>query len=311
MIALRPASARGHANHGWLDSHHSFSFADYYDPDQMGFGPLRVINEDRVEPGKGFGTHGHRDMEILSYVLEGSLSHRDNMGNGSVIVPGDVQRMSAGRGVLHSEFNPSSTDRVHFLQIWIEPNQRGIPASYEQAHVARRRQARQACAARGTRRREGAAVVSAPGCAVVRGARRRRRNRHACAGGRSEGVRARGTRQRRCQRPGARARRCGPPRRRSRRDARPRSRCGSAAVRPAVTRRGRVRAKSFRVLQRKEVTMNTNRDIAALVGRILLAAIFIMGGWNKIGGFEGTAATSRARACRCPRSVRRSRWSSN
>lgn len=136
MIALRPATERGHANHGWLDSHHSFSFADYYDPDQMGFGPLRVINEDRVEPGKGFGTHGHRDMEILSYVLEGSLSHRDNMGNGSVIVPGDVQRMSAGRGVLHSEYNPSATDRVHFLQIWIEPNQRGIPASYEQAHVA-------------------------------------------------------------------------------------------------------------------------------------------------------------------------------
>jgi len=159
MLNLRKSEDRGHANHGWLDSYHTFSFAGYHDPAEMGFASLRVINDDRVAPGQGFGMHGHRDMEIITYMLDGALQHKDSMGNGSVIRRGDVQRMSAGRGVMHSEFNPSATDAVQLLQIWIEPNVSGIASSYEDKHFSDAEKRGRLCLIASSDGRDGSAAI--------------------------------------------------------------------------------------------------------------------------------------------------------
>ena len=137
MIRIRKSEERGHFNHGWLDTHHTFSFADYYDPDHRGFRSLRVINEDFVQPGEGFPTHPHRDMEIITYVIAGSIEHRDSLGNGSIIRAGEIQRMTAGRGVMHSEFNSDKNSVLHLMQIWIRPSQEGLPPAYEQKMIAK------------------------------------------------------------------------------------------------------------------------------------------------------------------------------
>lgn len=159
MFQIRQARERGHGDHGWLESYHTFSFADYHDPNFMGFGPLRVINEDRVQPGEGFGTHSHRDMEIISWVLEGALAHKDSLGNGSAIQPGDVQRLSAGTGITHSEFNHSSDELVHFLQIWIQPERRGLPPSYEERSFSQADMRDRLCLIASRDGREGSVVI--------------------------------------------------------------------------------------------------------------------------------------------------------
>jgi redox-sensitive bicupin YhaK (pirin superfamily) len=184
MITIRKAKDRGHADHGWLDTYHTFSFADYRDPRHMGWGPLRVINDDRVAPGTGFPTHAHRDMEILTYVLEGALEHRDSLGTGSVIRPGEVQRMSAGTGVRHSEYNASKTEPVHLLQIWIEPARVGIAPGYEQkafGEAERRGQLRLIAAADG---RDGAVTIHQNAAVYATTLERGERVEHALAPGR-------------------------------------------------------------------------------------------------------------------------------
>jgi len=159
MIKIRPSNERGHLNYGWLDTYHTFSFSEYHDPDWMAFRTLRVINEDCVQPGEGFGTHAHRDMEIITYVLQGALEHKDSMGNGSIIRPGDVQRMSAGTGVTHSEFNPSKSELVHLLQIWIFPEKKGLKPEYEQKRFEESQKKGRLCLIASRDGREGSVTI--------------------------------------------------------------------------------------------------------------------------------------------------------
>ncbi len=161
MLTLRRSDERGYADHGWLQSFHSFSFADYHHPAHMGFGPLRVINDDVIAPGRGFGMHGHRDMEIVTYVLEGALSHKDSLGNGAAILPGDVQRMSAGKGILHSEFNDAAEHRTHLLQIWIEPIEKGLRPGYEQKNFSAADKRGRLCLVASPDGREGSVTIHA------------------------------------------------------------------------------------------------------------------------------------------------------
>ncbi len=213
MLQIRRSKERGTANFGWLDSRHTFSFGEYHDPKHMGFGPLRVINEDRVSPGQGFGTHGHRDMEIISYVLEGGLEHKDSIGTGSVIRPGDVQVMSAGTGIRHSEFNHSKTEPVHFLQIWVIPDRVGITPRYEQKafpEADKRSRLRLVGSSDG---HDGSVVIHQD-VEMLRSGPEQRGTGNPRAGDRAQGVAAGGSRQCRGERPAAgQWRRCGADRR--------------------------------------------------------------------------------------------------
>ncbi|AHI78791.1 cupin domain protein [Burkholderia thailandensis E444] len=246
MFEIRRAGDRGHANHGWLDTCHSFSFADYRDPEHVHFGALRVLNDDRIAPTRGFGMHPHRDMEIVTYVLEGALAHRDSMGNGSIVRAGDVQRMSAGTGIVHSEYNASRDAPLHLLQIWLLPTEPGGRPGYSGGALRRRRQTRPAAARRVARRaRRGG--VGALGRVDLCGARRRRRARRVRAAGRPARVRACRARQRGGERRGARGGRRRADRRRRDRRVRARRACGGVAVRSRVTRRARSRPHAARM----------------------------------------------------------------